>query len=102
MALVDKDDVTLGELGRRVDRLESQMWAGFEGIRAELRGLAFVPAGVYASDQAACNMRINRLEENYKTNDARSWQVKLAVIAALFSAMLTLGITVVLAYIGFS
>lgn len=95
------DDVTLGELGRRVQRLESQMSAGFEAMRAELRSLAFVPSGVYASDQAAVNMRIARLEDTNKVLEHRGWQVRLAIIAAIFSGIMTITTTVLLVVVGF-
>lgn len=95
------EDVTLGELSRRVERLETQVSAGFEAMRSELRTLTFVPAGVYASDQSGVNMRIQRLEELNKTMENRSWHIRFAIIAAIFSGLMTIVTTVLLVLIGF-
>lgn len=97
---MDPDDVTLGELGRRVDRLDDQMNKGFEAMRNEIRNLSFVPAGVYASDQGATNQRINRLEQRSDTAEQRGWQVRVAIIMAVFSTLLTVVVAIFLGLVG--
>ena len=89
------DDVTLGELARRVDRLETAMTEGFRELRDEIRNLAFVPAGVYASDQSALRERIQQLEKRADRVDNRAWHVRASLLIAAFSGLLSLIIATV-------
>lgn len=104
-------DVTTGELGRRVDRLETGMQTGFAALADQLRSLQFVPIGVYTSDRSGDMERINRLEadlrsereareESEKVASQRAWQsrwslitaavgVPLAVVASVGASLLT-------------
>lgn len=86
-------DVTTGELGRRVDRLETAMTTGFATLADQIRGLQFVSAGVYASDRAADVERMSRLEDDVqgerrareeaqRAADQRAWQSRWSLIAA--------------------
>jgi hypothetical protein len=100
-------DITLGEVGRRVDRLDQEMRAGFAKVAEQLAGLAFVPAGVYAADQSAMAERMRRLEADLRDEEAarraaeqtashRAWQARLSLVMALLGLPLSvLGAVVV-------
>jgi len=94
------DDVTLGEVVRRVDRLENAMVEGFRELRDEIRSLAFVPAGVYASDQSAMRERVDRLESRADQADNRAWHVRAALLVAGCSGLLSLVVGGMLAAVG--
>jgi len=90
----EAQDISLGEVARRVDRLDSEMRAGFASMRDEIRGLAFVPAGVYTADRSADLERMRRFEDDLaeemrtrvavqQTTDQRAWQARLSLIVAL-------------------
>lgn len=101
------DDVTLGELARRVDRMDREMQAGFAGLHEKIDRLAFVPAAVYAADQAsylerqsAQVDRIKRIEADLLGEEAarkaaedradqRGWHVRVALGVAMFGAFLS-------------
>lgn len=94
-------DVTIGEVARRVerldrslnqkvDKLENQMQQGFAELRDDIRNLQFVPAAVYQSDKEQFNQRIQNLEERQKVLDDRSWQVRLATLTAGMSAIVSI------------
>lgn len=103
-------DITLGELGRRVDRVEVEMRAGFDSMRQQIERLAFVPAGVYAADKSAEGQRIQRIEdalerevearvEAQKTADQRAWQSRWSLVMALIGMPLTVVGSIVIALI---
>lgn len=93
-------EVTIGELDRRVDRLERAMEAGFQGLREEIQRLSFVSAAVYAADRSADQERIRRLEADLtEERDARTgaeqavqqraWQSRWSLIVALIGLPLS-------------
>lgn len=86
--------ITLGELGRRADRLDQEMRLGFDSLRNEIQRLNFIPSGVYAADRSADQERIRRLEQDLSTevkeresalaeSNQRAWQARLSFILAL-------------------
>lgn len=88
-----ESEVTLGELGRRVDRLDTEMQAGFRSMREEIQRLAFVPAAVYAADRSGDHERLRRLEQDLSEETEarrtaeqaatqRAWQARWSLILA--------------------
>lgn len=106
----DGRDVTLGEVVRRVDRLDREMMAGFASMREELRGLAFVPAAVYSADRVADDLRFRRLEDDLvaeragreeaeRVADQRAWQARLSVVMAFVGLPLSVIGSIVVALV---
>lgn len=103
-------DITLGEVARRVDRLDQEMRAGFKAVQEEIAKLAFVPAAVYAADRAADVERIRRLEDDLKeevgareeterTAAQRTWQARLSLVMALIGLPLSVLGSVIVALV---
>lgn len=101
-------DITLGEVGRRVDRLDHEMRAGFTRVAEQVAALTFVPAAVYAADQSATAEKIRRLEADLRgeeeerrtaeqTASQRAWQARLSLIMALLGMPLSVIGSVVVA-----
>lgn len=86
----DLQDVTINELARRVDRLDTAMASGFQSMREEIQRLAFVPAAVYAADRSGDQERIRRLEEGAKLVDQRAWQARTSLIVAVVGLPLSI------------
>lgn len=87
-------EVTLGEVARGLSRVEREMQVGFAAIRAEIQGLSFVPAAVYAADMLAHRERLDRIEreaaeeteirrEAEATAQQRAWQARWSIILAV-------------------
>lgn len=108
--MTESQDVTLGELARRVDRLDSAMVAGFATMQAELRGLAFVPAAVYSADRVTDDLRVSRLEsdllaervgreEAERIAAQRAWQARLSMVMAFVGLPLSVIGSIVVALV---
>ncbi|MFI6760596.1 hypothetical protein ACIBF5_15820 [Micromonospora sp. NPDC050417] len=108
--MADADPVTLGELGRRVDRVDVEMRNGFQQLREELRGLTFVPAAVYAADRSGDHERMRRLEgdlkeeitareEAEKVAGQRAWQSRLSLTLAIVGLPISIVGSIVVAII---
>lgn len=93
-------DLTIGEVGRRVDRLDAEVRAGFRQVAEQISGLAFVPAAVYAADRSAEGERLRRLEKDLKeetearetaerTASQRAWQARLSLLMAMLGLPLS-------------
>lgn len=93
-------DVTLGEVARRVDRVETEMKAGFKAVQEQIAALSFVPSAVYAADRAADLERHRRLEADLreetrerrdaeKTAAQRGWQTRLSLALAVIGPPLS-------------
>lgn len=65
------DEVTSGELSRRLDGLERRMDEGFGRVSRQVENLQFVHRDVYDEAQRAMARRLDRLEQS-KTWIARS------------------------------
>lgn len=98
---LDVDDMTIGELSRRVDRLDTEMKAGIQAVREDIQRLQFVPAAVYASDRSGDAERVRRLEADLieerrereaekGTADQRAWQARLSLIMAMVGLPISL------------
>lgn len=103
-------DVNLGEVTRRVDRLETRMDAGFQALSDKMERLAFVPAAVYAADRAADQESVRRLEADLRQEaqerkvaqekaDQRAHQVRWSLILAGLGVPLSVVAGVVTAHV---
>lgn len=104
----DSKEVTLGEVARGLSRVEREMQAGFAAIRAEIQGLSFVPAAVYAADSLAYRERIERIEheqaaearmrrEAETASQQRAWQARWSIILAVIGMPISIGGAVIAA-----
>lgn len=93
-------DVTLGEVARRVDRVETEMRTGFREVKEEIARLSFVPAAVYAADRSADAHRLTRLEDDLEAEKQarqsaeqsaahRGWQARLSLGVAMMGIVLS-------------
>jgi hypothetical protein len=112
------DGVTLGELARRVERIDGRvermdtgMRSGFDALREEISRLSFVSREVYEASRGGDSARFDRLEADLHEEgaarkaseeraDQRDWQVRVALGVALFGALLSVVVAVVSATVG--
>lgn len=81
------DDVTIGEISRRLTAVEAEMHRGFTQTATQLERLAFVPREVWTAERRELVNRIEVLEERSK------WIVRAlagAMISAVASALVIL------------
>lgn len=81
---VADEQVTIGELGRRMDRVEGAVTRGFDRL-AERLDRDYVTVAVYAADRAADQARIAKLEARADGDSQRAWQTRLSLTLALLS-----------------
>lgn len=79
-----EEQVTIGELGRRMDRVEDTLTRGFDKLTARL-DRDYVQIAVYAADRNADNARLAALEAESAGAKQRIWQIRLAMYASLLS-----------------
>jgi hypothetical protein len=100
--MAPEPDVTIGEIGRRLDRLESTVHNGFEALGKRIEGLPFLPVAVYMADKATVLEQRKGLEAEIKVERERldhieasiQWlaralagAVVTGVVAAVFAAV---------------
>ncbi len=78
------EQVTIGEIGRRMDRVEEAVTRGFDRLTERL-DRDYVPVAVYAADRAADQTRIAKLEARADSDTQRAWQARLSLSLALLS-----------------
>ena len=101
-----EDEVSNGEITRRLDRtdaevrgLATEMRAGFQGISEKMERLAFVPAVEYAANRAADQERIRRLEGSLEKAEQRGHQARWAVGLAVAGLPLSVAAGVATAWV---
>jgi len=82
---MDRDDVTLGELARRLGRLEVQMQASFKAIDDRL-SFNILTKDYYMVRHDALIERVERLEAQHVSNMAWRRNLYLALVAAFLSS----------------
>ena len=82
----DDEAVTIGELGRRIDRLEQAVQGSFKAIDDRL-STHVVSRDYYDGRHAAVTDRLARLEAVQAVRNARWWAVGVAVAAALLTSV---------------
>lgn len=60
----DPNAITLPELGRRLDRLDSAVTVQFGQMRDEIRSMQFVPAQVFDAEKRALFDRIRQVDDS--------------------------------------
>lgn len=82
------DDVTIGELGRRMTGLEARMNEGFTAVRTQISALKFVGNDRYEADRRADDRRFQAVEDKYEeqANTTRKlWWVIVAQLVGLIA-----------------
>lgn len=94
------DDISMGELGRRINRLEGAVERGFSGVHRRIDELAYVEHGVYEADKQTVQIQIVELAKDIKelqeANKQRAQEAaanrRLTITA--FAAPLIVGVAV--------
>jgi hypothetical protein len=60
------DDITMGELARRLDRMESRMDTQFAGVHRQIEGLQFVNRDTYEVEMSAVKTDIADIKKDNK------------------------------------
>lgn len=81
------NDITLGEITRRLDRMEKSTTEGFRAIEAKLERLPFVTLDKYTPEREALVSRLDTLEERAKWV---SRTIAGAIVTMVASVILTL------------
>lgn len=76
-------EVTIWELSRRIDRMDSRIESGFTKLEASISALQFVPMNLYISERKATDARLTELEDKNK------WLTRLTV-SSVIGAMTSL------------
>lgn len=79
-----EEQVTIGELGRRMDRVEEAVTRGFDRLTERL-DRDYVGVALYAADRAADRARMAKLEARAEGDAQRAWQSRLSLMVALLS-----------------
>jgi hypothetical protein len=84
------DEITTGELARRIDRVEKQLAEGFRAINLTIAAQQFIHVDRYNADREAFDRRIAQLED-------RSTWLSRTVGATLFMAVVSVALTFLVA-----
>jgi hypothetical protein len=84
------DEITTGELARRIDRVERQLTDGFREVNRTIESQQFVHIDRYDADRAALDHRVTQLED-------RSTWLSRTVGATLFMAVVSVALTFLVA-----
>lgn len=77
------DDVTIGELGRRMTGLESRMTEGFIAVRTQISALKFIGNDRYEADRRADDRRFEAIEDKYEEQAATTKKLWWVIVAQL-------------------
>lgn len=83
------DDMTLGELSRRLDAMERRLEAEFSKIGRSIESLNFVHIEQYRAERDALRSDVADIRDNLK------WIVRSVVAALLFPLLVTIGVAIV-------
>lgn len=86
---VSDDDVTIGEVSRRLDRLEASDQRSFRALDDRMAS-SLVTRDYYDGRQQSMGERIKRLEDLEAKRQARWFQVQLAIAVAILTALASL------------
>lgn len=85
------DEITTGELGRRLDRLEKAVQDGFKAQDDRLLNTV-VTRVEYSAKHEALAERVTDLEDINDSKSSRNWGLITAVAAALVTDLVTLAV----------
>jgi len=72
------DEITLGELARRLDRMEVRMDGQFAQVGRQIENLQYVPRDIYALQVGEMSGRIDELEQ------AKMWLTRTIIASIAF------------------
>lgn len=78
------DDVTMGELARRLDRVETRITEQFSDMHRQLEGLQFVHRDTYLVQMSAITDRLEALEEK------NTWIARALVTSIIFPVIVAI------------
>lgn len=84
------DDVTMGELARRLDRVEGRIAEQFGDMHRQIEGLQFVHRDTYLVQMAAMTARLETLEEKNR------WTARALVTSIIFPVIVAITLALVL------
>lgn len=77
------DDVTIGELARRMDALDRRMTTGFEGVGRQIASMNVVHTDRYDADRRADDRRMEAIEDKYEEQAATTKKLWWVIVAQL-------------------
>lgn len=78
------DEITLGEIARRMDRMEQRMEQGFQNATQQIESLAFVSKDTYEVQMRALNERLGTVDKRQDASEeSRRWMVRALVTSLL-------------------
>lgn len=77
------DDVTIGELARRMDALDRRMTTGFEGVTRQITAMNVVHTDRYDADRRADERRLQGIEDRYEEQVATTKKLWWVIVAQL-------------------
>lgn len=83
------DEVTIGELARRLDGLERSIGRQFDSVTRQITSLSFVSRDAYEAQREAIMERLIELEEG------RKWMARAVITALLFPVITAIIIVLV-------
>ena len=79
------DEITTGEVSRRLETLERHMQQQFRNVTDAISALSFVHNDRYAAEQRGVAERLNSMQnEINELKEARQWQARAVVVSFLF------------------
>lgn len=85
------DDLTVGEVGRRLDEMRGYIKEGFDQVNARFDKIDVVSSGEYRAHREADKARFEGVEEDVKEIQRRAWgNVKVAL-----AGLVTIGSSVI-------
>lgn len=94
----DPTDITLPELGRRLDRFQEDTRLAFVELRTEIRGMTFVPLAVFEAEKRAIFDRMKQLADDQAEYERKQRQFgQLLLSSFIFPVIVGIIIGVVLA-----
>jgi len=91
------DEITLGEIARRMDRMEQRMEAGFRDSAEQVGSLAFVSKESYEVQMRALNERLGNTDKRLDAADeSRRWVVRALVTSLLLPVIVAVVLALVL------
>jgi hypothetical protein len=89
------DEVTIGELSRRLSAFEKRVDDGFKGLGEKIQSLEYVHVDRYEAEQVTVDLRITAVDTRVAAGEERlRWLTRMAT-TALVSAVLTVAVTII-------
>ena len=91
------EDITIGEVWRRMLAIESEMHHGFDSMRIQINELKVVTIERYVADQATNSLRFANNEKRIDAIEEKNRWMFRTTVAAVMGALLSMLLTIALA-----